>query len=80
MRDLLVKSGVVFIAMVLLDIVFALYVVTTAAKDVLASSLWAGAIQVCNVFVVVSYIRDRRLVVACTAGAFVGTWLAMTYL
>lgn len=69
----------VFVAMVALDIVFALYVLTTAEKQILASSFWAAMIQVCNVFVVTCFVKDIRLVVPCALGAFVGTALALAY-
>ena len=80
MRSFLRKAALVFIAMVVLDIVFALYIVEASSKQMLAASFWAAAIQVCNVFVVVSYVNDKRMVVPCTLGAFVGTWLAIAYI
>lgn len=70
----------VFSVMVVLDVVFALYVATVARGDILAASSWAAAIQVCNVFVVSSFVKDRRLVVPCALGAFFGTGLAMVLL
>lgn len=74
------QCAAVFLAMVVLDIAFALYVLTTAAKDIVAASLWAGAIQVCNVFVVSSFVKDRRLALPCVAGAFAGTYIAIYYI
>jgi len=61
---------------VLLDIVFAKYTIATAARLPLEASLWAMAIQTCNVFVVTSFVHDRRMLVPCVIGAFVGTYLA----
>lgn len=70
----------VFLAMVALDVAFALYVLETAARNAVAGSFWAAMIQVANVFVVSSFVADKRLAVPCVVGAFVGTWLAITYL
>lgn len=69
----------VFAAMVALDIVFALYVIETAARNAVKGSAYASLIQVFNLFVVAAFVKDNRLVVPCAAGAFVGTWLAITY-
>jgi hypothetical protein len=67
----------VFAAMVLLDVVFALYIIETAAKSLWTASVWAAAIQLCNAVVVVSYARDWRTVFPATLGAFAGTALAI---
>ena len=67
----------VFAAVVLLDAVFALYIVETAARNALAASVWAGLIQVCNAVTVVSLAKDWRMVVPAVLGAFVGTWIVL---
>ena len=69
-----------FFAMVALDLVFAPYIATVAAREAVAASAWAAAIALCNTFVVVSYVKDRRMVVPVVLGAFAGTWLAVTCL
>lgn len=75
----LLKALAVFAGMTLLDIAFALYVIAASQRDVLAASYWAAAIQVCNVFVVASFVRDNRMAIPSVMGAFVGTWIAATY-
>lgn len=77
---LLRQSVWVFLAMVLLDVVFALYIKATADDRILAASSWAAAIQICNVFVVTRFVQDKRLVVPCALGAFVGTGLALVWI
>lgn len=67
----------VFLAMVLLDIAFAFYVVETAAKNIWPAASWAAAIQLCNVFVVASFVKDVRMTIPCALGAFVGTVVAL---
>jgi hypothetical protein len=69
-----------FSAMAALDLVFAPYIAAVAARQAVAASAWASAISFCNVFVAVSCIRDRRLIVPVVLGAFAGTWLAVTYI
>lgn len=70
----------VFFAMVALDIVFALYVIETARQNAVMASAHAALIQFFNVFVVSAFVADRRLAIPCVAGAFVGTWLAITFI
>lgn len=74
------QALLVFLAMVVLDVVFALYVIECAAKNAVMASTWASLIQLCNAFVVVAFVRDWRMAAPCAAGAFLGTWLAITYL
>lgn len=67
----------VFVAMFALDVVFALYVVKTAERAIIEASAWAALVQVCNVFVVTSFVKDRRMALPCVVGAFAGTWFAL---
>lgn len=76
---LAVRAAAVFGAMTLLDVAFALYVVACAEKAAVPAGVWAACIQVVNAFVVTSFVKDRRMILPCAAGAFVGTWLAIIY-
>lgn len=80
MRRLLSRMGLVFLAMVTLDVAFATYVVEAAAKNVFPASYWAAAIQLCNVFVVGAFVKDVRMAVPTALGAFAGTWIALTWI
>ncbi len=75
----MIRALSVFGAMVALDLVFAVYVIECAARHGAAAGAWAAAVQICNFFVVTAYVKDRRMVLPCIAGAFVGTWLAVSY-
>ena len=74
------RALAVFVAMLLLDVVFALYVIKCAERAAIEAGLWAGAIQVFNVFVVSSFVKDWRMSVPCVLGAVAGTWIAVRYL
>jgi hypothetical protein len=73
------EFGIVFVAMVLLDVVFAYYIIDTAAKYTVAASAWAAAIQVCNAVVVVSFVKTWKTVFPAALGAFFGTYLAIQW-
>ena len=72
------KAVSVFFAMIALDLAFGLYVANIASHHVLSAAAWAAAIQLCNSFVVVSYVRDIRMAIPCVLGAFAGTWVAVS--
>lgn len=80
MSPLIRTASIVFLAMTALDIAFALYVIEVAGKNTVAAGLWAAAIQICNAFVVTSFVKDYRMTLPCAAGAFVGTVLAIQYI
>ena len=75
-----VRAGAAFAAMFALDLVFAPYIAAVAAREAAAAGGWASAIAICNAFVVVSYVKDRRMIVPVALGAFAGTWVAVNYL
>ena len=80
MRSFGFKCATVFVAMVVLDVVFAMYTLRVAERDVLEASFWAATIQLANAFVVVAYVKDRRMAIPCALGAFVGTYFALRLL
>lgn len=72
------KSGVAFCAMVLLDVVFAKYTLAVTEHQAVVAGGWAAGIALCSAVVTTSYVKDQRTIPACLAGAFVGTYLALT--
>lgn len=75
----LAKTLGVFVAVVALDVAYALYVVETTARNVMLASAWAAAIQLFNFVIVLSFVKDWRMVWPAVAGAFVGTWGALEF-
>lgn len=71
------RALAVFAAVVCLDVAYAMYVVETASRNVMAASWWAASIQAFSFVVVVSFVKDWRMVWPAAAGAFAGTWIAL---
>ena len=71
------RALAIFFAMFFLDVAFGFYIIETAARHVLLASLWAAGLQLCNAVLIVSYAKDWRTVFPATAGAFIGTWVAI---
>lgn len=76
-KQWLIKAFWIFIAMTVLDIVFALYVIYTAEKNIFYASLMAAEIQLLNIFVVSSFVKDSRMALPLAVGAFIGTWITL---
>ena len=73
------KIPLTFCAMVILDIVWAYYTSSVAAKKPALAGLFASTIMFCTAAVTVSYVQDPRLLPVVMAGAFVGTYLAVRF-
>ncbi len=69
----------VFCAMVVLDMLWTLYVMATATHAALLSATWAAIIIVVSGFVTRAYVKDKKFLIPASIGAFVGTWIAITF-
>lgn len=77
---LIYEGLAVFFAMAALDIVYALYVIYTAGRDALPAGLLAAVLILISGYVTRAYVGDKRMLVPAGFGAFVGTWLAITFI
>ncbi len=69
----------VFVATVIVDWIWAWYIIYTAKKLALKASILAALISCLGSFVTLSYINDRRAIIAVALGAFVGTFLSIKF-
>lgn len=70
----------VFFAMAALDIVYALYVIYTAGREALPAGALAAVLILISGYVTRAYVDDKRMLIPAGVGAFVGTWLAITFI
>lgn len=73
------RAALVVLTMTLLDLVFAFYVVETAAKHAAVAGAWAAAIIVLSGFVTRAYVDDKRMLIPAAIGAFFGTFIAILF-
>lgn len=71
------KAGVVFLAVVISDFVWAKYMAAVAAKSAMEAASWAVLVIALGAYLVVSYVEDKRMVAPACIGAFIGTYLAI---
>lgn len=73
------RALLVFLALVAVDTCWAFYIAKVGQKRALAAACWSALIMVCGAFATISYLDDRRLLVAAIAGAWVGTFCTVRF-
>jgi hypothetical protein len=75
--DTLTKGAAVFVALCVLDFVWARYNVATTSKQPVKAGVYSVLIILLGAFSVISYTDDHRMLLPAAAGAFVGTYFAV---
>jgi len=75
---MIIQWIIVFVAYVLLDIIWAEYTKAIASKKRLTASSWAAIIPIMSTILLVAFISNMWLLSAAAFGAFVGTWISMS--
>jgi hypothetical protein len=63
----------IFIATVLVDIAWTLYLIKVEERNAVQSGFWAVVIYLLGAFVVLSYTTNHFLVIPAVIGSFIGT-------
>lgn len=74
-----VRCALVFLALCAVDYCWTFYIAKVGEGRAIAAATWSALIMVCGAFATISYLDDRRLLVAAIAGAWVGTCCAVHY-
>ena len=70
---------IVFVAMIVVDFMWARYLVTATAGKAMQSALWSVGIILSNALVVIEYTASHWMILAAAAGSFVGTYVSVKY-
>ena len=73
------KATLVFLAVTVLNFLWAAYISHTSKGNVLHASLYAFAISLLSGIVTLTYASDHMMVIPAAFGAFVGTYLCLKY-
>jgi hypothetical protein len=79
MDTFIVKSILVFLAVVLGDILWVLYIRRSGEGRALSAAVFGTLIWIFGAFVVINYMEDKRLIIFAVLGAFIGTYLAVKF-
>jgi len=71
------KFALVFVAMFVMDFVWAEYTAAISGKKPTVAGVWAIGIILLSGYVTKSYVDDVRLLAPAGLGAFAGTWAAV---
>lgn len=69
----------VFLATVVVDWIWAAYIIQTSKKNAFNASILSTLIVCVSSFITLSFIHDRRAIIAMALGAFVGTYLSIKF-
>jgi hypothetical protein len=79
MDTFIFKSILVFLAVVLGDILWVLYIRRSGEGRALSAAVFGTLIWIFGAFVVINYMEDKRLIIFAVLGAFIGTYLAVKF-
>lgn len=71
---------VVFLTYVLIDILYAFYVIYVGKRDALKAALSSSALYSLAAYGVITYSRNIVYVIPLALGAFLGTYLVVKYM
>lgn len=74
-----VTAGMVFAVYVVVDIVYALYVLSVSRGHPLSAACYGSAIYTLGAYGVLTYSENPLYLVPLAAGAFLGTFLVVKY-
>jgi len=75
--ELVFKFLMVFFATFILDWIWASYIIETSSKNSIKSSLLSGLIVLMGAFITLSYIEDKKMLIAAVAGGALGTFFCV---
>lgn len=73
-------AGLVFVIYVVLNILYALYVICVSKKQALAASFISSALSSLGAYGIISYLHNPLYILPLAIGAFIGAYIAVKYL
>jgi len=73
------KHILVFFAAMIVDSVWAFYIIATAEKDAIKSTLLSGLIFLTGAFLTLSYVQDKIYLISAVLGGMIGTYLSIKF-
>lgn len=70
----------VMLALILADICWTMYFTETANKHAVKAGIWSALIMLSGSYATVSFVNDKRFIVAAMLGAFIGTYATIKWI
>lgn len=71
------QFALVFVSLVAVDVCWTLYIAEVNARNAVKAATWSALIMLCGAFATISFVHDKRLLIAAILGAWVGTYIAV---
>jgi len=73
----MMRNLLVFLTVAVSDGIWTAYIVSTSEHRALTASLWSALLVLASWYIVISYQKDKRMIIPAILGAFVGTYLTL---
>lgn len=70
----------VMLALIVADICWTMYFIETANKHPVKAGIWSALIMLSGSFATVSFVNDKRFIIAAMLGAFIGTYATIKWI
>jgi peptidoglycan biosynthesis protein MviN/MurJ (putative lipid II flippase) len=75
-----IQFVLVMLALILADICWTMYFTETANKNAVKAGIWSALIMLSGSYATVSFVNDKRFIVAAMLGAFIGTYATIKWI
>lgn len=69
----------VMVVVCLADVCWTKFIIESANKEAMKSAVWSSLIILCGAFSTLSFVDDKRFVLAGMIGAFIGTYVTVRW-
>lgn len=74
----MIKFILVFFAAIVVDWIWAEYIIYTSKKEAVKSAFFSSLIVLVGAFMTLSYLEDHRAIISMALGAFIGTYISVS--
>ena len=74
-----VQFLLVTISVAVADVCWTMWFLKTANRNAVKAGIWSALVILFGAFSTISWIDDRRFLIASMIGAFLGTWITIKY-
>lgn len=75
-----VQFILVMLALIVADICWTMFFTETANKNAVKAGVWSALIMLSGSFATVSFVHDKRFIVAAMLGSFIGTYATIKWI
>lgn len=78
--DFAIQFVLVTLALIVADICWTMFFTETANKHAVKAGIWSALIMLSGSYATVSFVNDKRFIVAAMLGSFIGTYATIKWI